>query len=248
MLGGAALDRVRDDFLGPHRGGFTRLGLEPLDHVGGAAPRVRFELLQQQVAGLVRAQPGDALQLALPFDDQLLGSGDRGSGGNLAVARGLLAKAQLPVEPLGLGQAIGQSAGLVRERLLEGEDFLLAGSRLGFSRRRQLMGQLTRFERGFLAERLRFALGLSGDLFGLGPGAVDGVVEGATVGDSPVSDRAARDGEKCGIGEVDRRHSHGCPRRNMAGEGPASIPLACHGEGDVGAPSRARRRWQADAG
>ena len=80
VLGGAALDGVGDDLLGADGGGLARLGLEPLDEVGGVAARVGFDLLEQQLARLVGGQAGDALQLALPLGDQLVGAELRGGG------------------------------------------------------------------------------------------------------------------------------------------------------------------------
>ena len=53
MLGGAALDGVGDDLLGPNRRRFSRLGLQALDEVGGVAPRVALQLPQQQLPRLV---------------------------------------------------------------------------------------------------------------------------------------------------------------------------------------------------
>ena len=67
-------------------GGLARLGLEPLDEVGGVAPRVGFDLLEQQLARLVGGQAGDALQLALPLGDELFGARG-GRGGALFLLR-----------------------------------------------------------------------------------------------------------------------------------------------------------------
>ena len=61
VLGGAPLDRVGNDLLRARRGGLARLGFQPLDQVGGIAPGIPFDLLQQQLARLVGAEPGDAL-------------------------------------------------------------------------------------------------------------------------------------------------------------------------------------------
>ena len=78
VFGGAPLNRVGDDLLRPACRGLARLGLEPFDHVGGVAPRVGFDLLHQQVARLVGAQAGEALEFALPLADQLLGTCNSG--------------------------------------------------------------------------------------------------------------------------------------------------------------------------
>ena len=66
---------------------------------------------------------------------QLLGARQRRRRRPVRRSRGgLLAGAQLLLEPLGRGQAIGERAGLVGERLLEGEDFLLADRGPGLRR------------------------------------------------------------------------------------------------------------------
>jgi hypothetical protein len=80
VVGGAALDGVGDDLRRALRGGLARLGLEALDQVGGVAPRVGLDLLEQQLARLVGGQARDALQLALPIGQQLLGRGGGGLG------------------------------------------------------------------------------------------------------------------------------------------------------------------------
>ena len=80
VLGGAALDGVGDDLLRADGGGLARLGLEALDEIGGVAARVGFDVLEEELAGLVGGETGDALQLALPFGDQLVGAQLRGGG------------------------------------------------------------------------------------------------------------------------------------------------------------------------
>ena len=71
MLGGAALDGVGHDLLGPDRRRFPRFGLETFDEVGGIPPRLALQLTQQQLPRLFGRQPGDALELALSFPEQL---------------------------------------------------------------------------------------------------------------------------------------------------------------------------------
>ena len=72
VLGGAALDGLGDDLPGLRGRHLARFVLEPLDQVGRVASRVGLDLPQQQVLGLVRREPGDALQLALLVGDQPL--------------------------------------------------------------------------------------------------------------------------------------------------------------------------------
>ena len=127
VLGGAALDGVGDDLLRARGGGLARLGLEPLDQVGGVAPRVGLDLLQQQLARLVGGQAGDALQLALPLGDELLAARRGGRRPRCCVRRRApLARAQLLFERVGGGEPVGERAGLVGERLLEARDLLPA--------------------------------------------------------------------------------------------------------------------------
>ena len=92
---------------------FARFGLQPLDQVGGVAPRVRFELLQQDVARLVGAQSGDALQFALAFAAQLLGPGVGGGDRLLLECEFLLAAAKVLFDPLRTGETVRERPGLV---------------------------------------------------------------------------------------------------------------------------------------
>ena len=89
-------------------GRLAGLGLEALDQVGGVAPGVGLDLLEQQLLRLVGRQAGDALQLLLLLGDQLLVAGRGGRGGLLAVADRLLARAQLLLVLLGGRQPLGQ--------------------------------------------------------------------------------------------------------------------------------------------
>ena len=65
VLGGAALDGFGDVLLGAVDGRLARLGVEPLEQVGGVVPRVALDLLEQQLLGFVGRQAGDALELVL---------------------------------------------------------------------------------------------------------------------------------------------------------------------------------------
>ncbi len=136
VLGGAALDGFGDDLLRARRRRLARFGLEALDEVGRVAPRVGLDLLEQQLARLVGRQAGDALQLALPLGDELLGSRVRGGRGLSRCWTSAFSRAaQLLLEPVAGGQPVGERARLVGERLLEAERFPAAGRRscaLGF--------------------------------------------------------------------------------------------------------------------
>ena len=160
VLGGAALDGVGNDLLRARRGGLARLGFEPLDQVGGVAPGVSFDLLQQQLARFVGAQPGDALQLALPIGDELFGARGGRGGALLVGGERLFARAEILFDPVGCGEAIGERARLVGEPLLEADDLLAALARLLLGFGGQLVRLFARFERRFLAKRFGVALGL----------------------------------------------------------------------------------------
>ncbi len=72
VLGGAALNGF-GDVLARFRGGLlARLGIEPLDEIGGIAPRVGLDVLQQQVFGLFGRQARQPFELVLLCGDQLL--------------------------------------------------------------------------------------------------------------------------------------------------------------------------------
>ena len=209
VLGGAALDGVGDDLLRPHRGGLARLGLEPLDQVGGVAPGVALELPQQQLARFVGAQAGDALQLALALGEQLL-----------ALARGwprppasravsaLLAAAQILLEAVGRGQAVGERARLVGERCSSAEHLLAPLAQAAARPRRRCA---CAFSRASSAASLRSVSasrsacsGASGVLsFGLRQQLLDalaGIVGGAVVGAIACCDwRGRRDRATAGM-------------------------------------------------
>ena len=168
VLGGAALDGVGDDLLRAHRGGFARFGFQALDEVGGVAPGVAFDLLEEQLARLVGAQAGDALQLAVPLGDV---AGRRGCGRSRPRLRAAAMASLARADPFRArshdGEAVGQGPGLVRRAPVRGWRFrrrrcadLLVG--LGGDGVRFL----ARFERGFLAQCLGVALGLADQAVG----------------------------------------------------------------------------------
>ena len=174
VLGGAALDGVGDDLLRAHGGGLARLGFEALDEVGGVAAGVCLDLLEQELAGLVGGEAGDALRAraagrrAVGRRGSFAAAAAASAGRRSAPSRAAPARARSQV-----GQPIGERAGLVRQRLFETPDLVaplpLVLVRLGGSRVRLF----ARFERGFLAQALGVAFGLAHEPFGLGLRAAD---------------------------------------------------------------------------
>jgi hypothetical protein len=161
VLRGAALDGVGDDLLRLDGRGFPRLGLETLDEVGGVAPGVPLDFLQQQLARFVSAQPRHALELALSIGRELFGPRHVRGGLLLEIGNGFFPPPQLLVEAFGRRQPIGERAGLVRERLLQCGDFLAAGARLAIGFRGEQVGFLASLERGLFPKRLGIALRLA---------------------------------------------------------------------------------------
>ena len=91
------------------RGRLARLGLEPLDEVGGVAPGVRLDLPEQQLLRLVAGEAGHALQLLLLVGDAAARTGPPAPAvALLAVADRLLARPQLLLVLLGGRQPLGQ--------------------------------------------------------------------------------------------------------------------------------------------
>jgi hypothetical protein len=187
VLRGAALDRIDDDLLGADGGGLARFGLEPLHQVGGIPPHVSLELLQQHLAGLFGAEPGDPLQLSLPLGHQLLGARGVGRGRGFAAGDLALPRAEVLFEPIGGGEPVGQRAGLVGERLLERQDLLTPVPQLVLRLGGDLLRLFTRLDDGFLAKALGVAFrllqhGLRADLrlfeqaLDIGPGVERGLL------------------------------------------------------------------------
>ena len=110
VLGGAALDGFGDVLLGAIGGGFARLGVEPLQQVGGVVPRVALDLLEQQFLGFVGRQAGDALELVLLLRRPAAGTCAAAASACLARARptALLARLQVLLEPIDGGLALGE--------------------------------------------------------------------------------------------------------------------------------------------
>ena len=113
--------------------------------------------LQQQLARLVGAQAGDALQLALALGDQLLAARRARPSPLLRCAASARSRrAEILLEPVGRGQAVGEGARLVGERLFEREHLLAPLARLRCSASAAMVVRLFAcLERGFLAQRCR---------------------------------------------------------------------------------------------
>ena len=113
--------------LGAGGGRLARFGVEALDEVGRVAPRVAFDLLQQQLLGFVGRQAGDALQLVLLLRDELLvlrgGAPRRPSR---ARAIGAFARLQVLLELLGGREPLGERLVLRGERPARASRRLLA--------------------------------------------------------------------------------------------------------------------------
>ena len=79
----------------------ARLGVEALDEVRRIAPRIRLDVLQQEVLGFFRRQAGQAFQLVLLGGDELLVFRRRGGRGLLALGDRLGPGLKVPVLAIG---------------------------------------------------------------------------------------------------------------------------------------------------
>ena len=163
VLGGAALDRLGDDLSGAECRRLARLALEALDERRGVAPRVGLDLLQQDLLGFVCRHRGDPLQFALLVDDQpvelLLGGVD----GALLGAEALLARAQLPVDPFGDLEAVGERLGPLGQALLDALDLGPALARLTLGSDHEVVRLFFGLDERFLLAGVGLALGLANE-------------------------------------------------------------------------------------
>ena len=148
-------------------GCFPGLGLQALDHVGGVAPRFALQLPQQQLACFVGAQAGHALELALAFRDELLALGRARRHRFFPRRQGAFAAAEILLEPVGCGQAVGEGARLVRELLFEREHLLASFTHALVGLGGDGVRLFACLDGGFLAQRVGVALGLFQERLGV---------------------------------------------------------------------------------
>ena len=130
VVGGAALDRLCDDVLRLVGGCLARFVLQPLDQVGGIAPRVRFELSDKQVLCLVGGHAGDALELGLGLLGQLLATRLLRLGRRFALENGIFASPELPRCPIHSRAAFGECTLAVVQLAFERSQLLAALARM----------------------------------------------------------------------------------------------------------------------
>jgi hypothetical protein len=152
VLGGAALNGVGDDLLGALAGGLARLRLEALHQVGGVAPRVRFDLLEKEIARLVGGQPRDALQLALTLGEHLVAAQRRRFALFLELGERAVTGAELALEAIRFRDAVGERARLFRQAVLEPDDLLVPRARLGLGLGHDRVRLLARLDLRFLLD------------------------------------------------------------------------------------------------
>ena len=121
----AALDGFGDVVLGAVDRRFARFGVEPLEQVGRVVARLAFDLLEQQLLGLVGREAGDPLELVLLLGDEPLVLGGRGGRRLLALADRPVARAQFLVEAIDADLALRQRRFAAGQRLFERRGRLL---------------------------------------------------------------------------------------------------------------------------
>ena len=161
VLGGAALDRFGDVVLGAVGRRFARFGVEALQQVRGVVARVAFDLLEQQLLGLVGGQAGDAFELVLLLRDEPLVLGGGGRRRPFALGQAALARRAAPSRAARRRSGARPAAmSRRRQRLLERRGGLadLRGLPLGLDQ--QLVGLLLGVEERFLLPAFGVALGV----------------------------------------------------------------------------------------
>ena len=175
VLRAAALDRLGDVLLGPVDRGFARLGVEPLQEVGGVVPRFALDLPDQQILGFIGGQAGDAFELVLVLRDELLAFGRRRGGRALAFGQGPVAAAQLLLEALGRRLPLRHRRLAPGQHLLERRRLLTVLPRLALGLHQDVVRLLLRLEQRFLLAGLGVAFGVAGNAQGLFFGAAHGL-------------------------------------------------------------------------
>ena len=112
--------------------------------------------LRSELARFVGRQPRDALQLALALGQELLGPGVRRRRADSRWASAPLARAQVALEPLAGGEAVGRAPGSCPTAPARGwRSPPGAGATLPSASAVAAVRLLARFERGFLAQATR---------------------------------------------------------------------------------------------
>ena len=175
VLGAAALDRLGDVLLGAIDRGLARFGVEPLQQVGRVVACLAFNLLDQQLLGLVGGQPGDALELVLVLGDELLALRERRGGVALAIAQRLVAACQLLLETIDRRLAVGRRRLAAGQRLLHRRRLLAVGAGLTLRLHQDVVRLFLRLEQRFFLAGFGVACGVLGQAQRLFLGASDGV-------------------------------------------------------------------------
>ena len=193
VFGAAALDRFGDVLLGAVDGRLARLGVEPLQQVGGVVPRVAFDLLDQQLLRFVGGQAGDALELVLLLGDEPLVFRRRRRASSSRARRAARSRLlELLLEPIDRRLPLGQRRLAAGQRLLERRRLLAVLPRLALGLHQDLVRLLLGVEQRFLLARLGVALGVLDDAERLFLGAADGF-----------------GGDALAVGHPDREHRRG---------------------------------------
>ena len=198
----------------------ARFGLEPLDQVGGVAPRVGFDLAEQHFFGFVGGEPGQPLQLALLIGDEPLVAGGRFLRGFRPHRDRLIAAAQVLFGALRDGGAIGQGARLFGQRLFEPRSLDAPFARLALGLDQQLVRALLAGEDRFLQLRVGVALALPANAIRLLLRAADGLGGDASAVGHPIEQhRAAGQQAEQHVDEGDEPEvahlGHRCARRSV---------------------------------
>ena len=163
VLGRAPLDGFGDVVFGAIDGRLTCLGIEPLQQIGGVVTRFALHLLDEEIPGFLRREPGNAFELALLRGDQLLVPGGGGRRGFLAFAQRPVARVQLFFEPLDGRLSFAEHRFAAREGLFERGRLLAFLARLPIRFHQDVVGLLFRLERRLFLHRLGVAFSLLDD-------------------------------------------------------------------------------------
>ena len=192
VFGGGALNRLCDVLLGFVGRLLARLGVEPLEQVGGVVARLALDLLDQELFGLVGREARHALELVLLLRDEAIEFvGSRLCRG-LAIADRPLAALELFRQPLGHRFLLGERRLAATERLLDRLGLGAIVARLLLGGRQDLVRFFLGFEQRFLLAGFRVALGVLEDAGGAFFGAADGVGGDAFPGRHPDGKHHAR--------------------------------------------------------